>query len=74
MRQRVQGQSGSVAFFSSGVNLEGLRRELFFLAYHLHWSWSEIMSMPTDERQAFAALLREQIERENAEINAARRG
>ncbi len=56
------------------MNLEGLRRELFFLAYHLHWSWSEIMSMPTDDRQAFASLLREQIERENAEINAARRG
>jgi hypothetical protein len=53
--------------------LEALRRELFFLAYHLHWSWSEIMDMAIDDRRAFAALLREQIERENAEIEGARR-
>lgn len=55
------------------MTLDGLRRELFFLAYHLHWSWSELMMMPIDERRAFALLLREQIERENAEIDAAQR-
>jgi hypothetical protein len=50
-----------------------LRREVFFLAYHLHWPWSELMDMPTDDRRHFARLLVEQIERENAEIESARR-
>jgi hypothetical protein len=31
------------------------------------------MDMPTDDRRAFARLLIEQIERENAEIESARR-
>lgn len=31
------------------------------------------MTMPLDERRAFSLLLREQIERENAEIDSARR-
>jgi hypothetical protein len=50
-----------------------LQKEIFFLAYHLHWSWSEIMALATDERQSFVRLLIEQIERENAQIEAARR-
>jgi Family of unknown function (DUF6760) len=50
-----------------------LRREVFFLAYHLHWSWEELMSLDSAERRAFVALLVEQIERENARIEEARR-
>jgi hypothetical protein len=46
---------------------------VFFLGYHLHWPWGELMDMPTDERRAFARLLVEQIERENADIESARR-
>ncbi|MFN7997422.1 MAG: hypothetical protein U0Q18_27645 [Bryobacteraceae bacterium] len=46
---------------------------MFFLAYHLHWSWSELMAMPVDERRAYARMLIEQIERENAQIESARR-
>ncbi len=47
---------------------------MFFLAYHLHWPWSEIMEMDSHERRAFVKLLAEQIERENAQIKAARKG
>jgi hypothetical protein len=46
---------------------------VFFLAYHLHWSWNELMDMDSDERRAYVALLIEQIERENAQIEASRR-
>lgn len=56
------------------MSADALRREIFFLAYHLHWSWSEIMDMDTAERRTFVRLLSEQIERENAQIKAARKG
>jgi hypothetical protein len=56
------------------MNAAALRQEVFFLAYHLHWSWSEIMDLDTSERRSFVKLLSEQIERENAQIKAARRG
>lgn len=46
---------------------------MFFLAYHLHWSWSELMDLDTAERRAYAALLVEQIERENARMEEAGR-
>jgi hypothetical protein len=55
------------------VSADALRQEIFFLAYHLHWSWSEIMGLATAERAQFVKLLGEQIERENAQIKAARR-
>ncbi len=42
------------------------------MAYHLHWAWSEITDLPTSERRHFVKLLAEQIERENAQINAAK--
>ncbi|WP_326772971.1 hypothetical protein [Streptomyces sp. NBC_01445] len=45
---------------------------MFFLGYHLHWPWSELMDMESAERRAYVALLVEQIERENARIEAAR--
>ncbi len=63
---------GSQPFFSSGVGEDGLRKEIFFLAYHLHWSWSEIMNLDTAERRAYVQLLVEQIERENAQLASAR--
>jgi hypothetical protein len=50
-----------------------LRKEVFFLAYHLHWSHGEIMGLDTAERRTFVRLLIEQIERENAEIEASRK-
>jgi len=51
-----------------------LRQEIFFLAYHLHWPWSEIMEMDSSERRNFVKLLADQIERENAQIKSARKG
>ncbi|MBZ4417438.1 hypothetical protein [Myxococcus sp. RHSTA-1-4] len=46
---------------------------MFFLAYHLHWSWSELMELDSGERRAFVRLLVEQIERENAQLESSRR-
>ena len=73
MRRHFQVESGYDAFFILGVDQENLRKEIFFLAYHLHWSWGEIMALDIDERRAFVQLLVEQIERENAQIEAARK-
>ena len=56
------------------MSLERLRSEVFFLAYHLHWSWAELMGMDSDERGRYVDLLVTQIERENARIEAARNG
>jgi hypothetical protein len=50
-----------------------LRKEIFFLAYHLHWSWTELVNLDLDERRNYVRLLVEQIERENAQIDSARR-
>lgn len=68
------GKSGYDPFFGTGLSEEALRQELFFLSYHLHWSWSEIMALDSLERRNFVKLLAEQIERENAQIKSARRG
>jgi hypothetical protein len=47
---------------------------MFFLAYHLHWSWSELMALESQERRAFVRLLVEQIERENDQLAKGRGG
>lgn len=69
----IQDHDGHVAFFSVGIGEDDLRKEIFFLAYHLHWAWTEIMDLDTDERRAYVKLLIEQIERENSHIESARR-
>ncbi len=56
------------------MSAEGLRQEVFFLAYHLHWSHSELMALATTERHAYVKLLVEQIERENAALESSRGG
>ncbi|WP_179118041.1 hypothetical protein [Saccharothrix sp. ALI-22-I] len=53
------------------MSLDQLRREVFFLAYHLHWSYVELMDMEVGERDGFVRLLAEQIEQENARVEAA---
>lgn len=73
MRGSDPHQPGHDPFFVAGLSAEALRQEIFFLAYHLHWAWSEIVGLPTSERRDFVKLLAEQIERENAQINAARK-
>ncbi|MGY1694629.1 hypothetical protein ACI780_06900 [Geodermatophilus sp. SYSU D00814] len=54
------------------MSLEQLRREVFFLGYHLHWSFAELMDMEAGERRAYVGLLVEQIEHENAHLEDAR--
>lgn len=56
------------------MSLDQLRREVFFLGYHLHWAHSELMDMASGERRAYVSLLVDQIERENSRIDAARNG
>jgi hypothetical protein len=74
LREDVLGEPGPLEFFSAGLDLDGLRNEIFFLAYHLHWSWEELMDLETTERRAYVRLLVEQIERENERLEEARRG
>jgi hypothetical protein len=52
---------------------ESLRREAFFLAYHLHWSYPDVMDLPTDERRSFVRLLGDQLESEQAALRSAGR-
>jgi hypothetical protein len=52
---------------------EQLQREVFFLAYHLHWGHAETMDMPTDERWAYVRMLTDQVEREREEAERASR-
>jgi hypothetical protein len=73
VRAELLGEPGPVQFFSAGLDVEGLRREVFFLAYYLHWSWEELMSLDIAERRAYVHLLVEQIERENERVEDARR-
>lgn len=54
------------------MSLDQLRREVFFLGYHLHWPYGELMDMATGDRREFVDLLVEQIQRENAQVEAAR--
>ena len=42
-----------------------MRQEVFYLAYHLHWSWSEIMGLDISERRAYVRMLAERIETDN---------
>lgn len=74
MRRGDPRQFGHDPFFGTGLSAAALRHEIFFLAYHLHWSWSEIVELDCSERRTFVKLLSEQIERENAQIRAARKG
>ena len=74
MRADIPDQPRFITFFSDGVGVEDLRKEIFFLAYHLHWSWDSLMEMDVEERRSYCRLLVEQIERENAQMQSARRG
>jgi hypothetical protein len=43
---------------------------VFYLAYHLHWSWSEIMNLDAHERRYFVNMLAERVEAENRSLDA----
>lgn len=42
-----------------------MRQEIFYLAYHLHWSWSDLMNLDLGERRAYVRMLAQRIEAEN---------
>ncbi len=54
---------------TSGAD-DGLRREVFALAYHLKWSVADILALPVDERRAYLELLVAQLEREQEATRA----
>lgn len=73
MWHTVQRSVGYFKFFR--IELGGgqrLRQEVFYLAYHLHWSWSELMSMDIDERHFYVRMLAQRIEAENEAMEAFR--
>jgi hypothetical protein len=73
VRPQVQRQPRHVRFFSEFVGQEHrLRKEVFFLAYHLHWGCADILDLATDDRWAFLRLLSYQLEREQEAIERAR--
>jgi hypothetical protein len=43
---------------------DALARDVFFLAYHLHWGHAEILGLPVPDRRRYVALLEEQLKRE----------
>ncbi len=43
---------------------------MFYLAYHLHWAWSEIMELDVRERRAYVQMAAQQIEAENRAFEA----
>jgi hypothetical protein len=70
---RLHRGAGHVEFLGGFVGEEDrLRREIFFLAYHLHWSHDDIVSLPTEERWAYVRQLAEQLERERDAIERSR--
>jgi hypothetical protein len=66
MRPRVPGAAGGLAFFRGWLGGGArLRQEVFYLAYHLHWAWTEILALSTAERRSYVRLLAERIEQDN---------
>jgi hypothetical protein len=43
---------------------------VFYLAYHLHWGWRDILDLDLEERRAYVQLLAARIEEENRELEA----
>jgi hypothetical protein len=47
------------------ISRDLLYREVHYLAFHYHWSESEIMAMPRDKRRAYMKVLAEELENLN---------
>jgi hypothetical protein len=74
VRQKVHRESGLLKFFSSFVGAdERLSKEVFFLAYHLHWGYDEIVSLAIDERWVYVRLLADRLENEQDALKQAGR-
>jgi hypothetical protein len=66
-------EPGLLQFFGSLVGAEErLQKEAFFLAYHLHWGYADVMDMATGERWEFVRMLAAQLEREQESLERAR--
>ena len=66
MRHNVQRGVRYFKFFR--IELGGgqrLHQEVFYLAYHLHWPWSELMEMEIAVRRNYVRMLAQRIEAEN---------
>jgi Family of unknown function (DUF6760) len=48
-----------------------LLQEVFFLAYHLHWSRDAILGLPVPERGRYVELLQDQLRQEEQAVRAA---
>jgi hypothetical protein len=71
MQRVLRGSYGCDQFFYLGLGgRERLRQEIFYLAYHLHWSWREVMGLEVGERHLFVKLLAQRIEAENQALEA----
>lgn len=71
MRRHVRGGVGRLKFFRFDLDGGGrLRQEVFYLAYHLHWSWSEIMNLDLNERLTYVGMVSDRIETDNRSIEA----
>lgn len=68
MRLDLFRSNGHFKFFCAWLGADLIRREVFYLAYHLHWSRSEVMALEIDERRAYVKMLSERIEAENKEF------
>jgi uncharacterized protein DUF6760 len=64
---------GSQQFFFAAVGDDShLRQEVFYLGYHLHWAYDDILDLDTVERRHFVRMLSEEIDRQNASLEEAR--
>ncbi len=62
---------GCHEFFRLGLGgRQRLREEVFYLAYYLHWSNSEILALDLGERRTFVRMLAQRIEEENRAMDA----
>lgn len=69
MRPVLRGRGGCVGFFRTELaGGERLRHEVFYLAYHLHWSWTDILDLDLEERRAYVRLLAARIADENRQL------
>jgi hypothetical protein len=69
----VHDKPGHVQFFSAFIGEEErIYKEVFYLAYHLHWGHAEILDLPADERQGYLRLLAAQLESEQEALMQSR--
>ena len=62
----ISSRIGYIGFFFFRLGgAQRLRQEIFYLAYHLHWPWSEILALAIADRQVYVQMLSQRIEDDN---------